>query len=163
MQNKTRVLVFVVFCATLAFVYSAKKTPPQTAVTNSAFEISTKPAVSEVGSEAGATVVKPATNGKPAPAAVITVPAAQQDTSKEDKTKFEDAELEKLRELNKTHVSRVTQQMKTDEISSLKKSIINDQLIIKKIEKDGSSIENYKMAQSNLEIRKKRLQQLLKK
>ena len=53
--------------------------------------------------------------------------------------------------------------MKADEISSLKKSIINDQLIIKKIEKDGSSIENYKMAQSNLEIRKKRLQQLLKK
>lgn len=162
-MNNSRILVIIVFFATLAWIFVEKsKKLPQNEETVAAPELLAKPVVTEKDKEARE-VTKPNPTAFTAPGEVVTPTTSQNDTSKEDKTKIEQAELEKLKEFNKYHVSNVTLQMKNDEIASLKKSILNDQLIIKKIEKEGSRIEDYKMLQSNLEIRKKRLQQLLKK
>lgn len=162
MQNKTRIVVIIVFFATLGFIYNEKSKQPQPPTTaNAVTDQLAKPILTESGKEVKAAA--PSTSVKIAPEATSAPPPLPSESLNADKTKIEEGEIQKLKELNKIHVAKVTLRMKNDEIASLKKSIVNDQLIIQKIEKDGSSIEYYKMMQSNLDIRKKRLQQLLKK
>jgi hypothetical protein len=64
--------------------------------------------------------------------------------------------------ITKKTTQEIYTRMKKDEISSLKQSIINDELLLKKIESEGSGIEDYKFISANLKKRKARLAQLSK-
>lgn len=99
-------------------------------------------------------VSEPATIAQPAAKPTLPTPKISPQVSA--------PETEKLKEFNRVHVARVSAQMKSNEIASLKKSILNDQQVLKKIEKDGSNIEMYQLVRANLEKRKQRLNHLIK-
>lgn len=79
----------------------------------------------------------------------------------EQKKTLDKAELEKMKAINRAYVVRMEKMMKTNEINSLKKSIEEDQVILKKIEASGTDIEEYKYVEKNLQVRKARLKELL--
>jgi hypothetical protein len=73
---------------------------------------------------------------------------------------MERAELQRFQELTKRQAIELRDDMKKSEIESLKKSIIEDQKTLKKIEASGGGIDAYKMVERNLDTRKRRLKEL---
>lgn len=71
-------------------------------------------------------------------------------------------EMERFKEITAKNTKRIYAQMCKDEIDSLKRSIENDEKLLKEIEASGSNAKDYEYIQSNLEKRKKRLQDLSK-
>lgn len=71
-------------------------------------------------------------------------------------------EMERFKEKTKEHTKVLYQQMRDDEIESLKKSIENDEKLLKEFEASGSNAQDYENIQNHLEKRKNRLKELSK-
>ena len=65
---------------------------------------------------------------------------------------------EQFREITEKTSLKINEQMRQEEITSLRESIRNDKILLKKIEDSGTDIEDYKYIEQNLKKRIKRLQ-----
>ena len=153
MTGKKLVAVLILVTGGCIYYFSGPKARKefQSSASN---EIAAKPHITELSTLAPPTATAALPAQKPTPQPATPVTETNVAAEKFNKMKIEQAETEKLKEFNKVHVARVSAQMKSDEIVSLKKSILNDQQVLKKIEKDGSNIELYQLVRANLEKRK---------
>ena len=173
----TIVFTFLVSAVLIYAVKTSKISPTATSV-SSANQQSTNPQSGEkadgVNTEATAPrtqIESPASvsasttaTGKPEPSAhSVQNNKTPEQLRRESEELARIAEQLKLKEKGAAQAKQVFDQMRKDEIASLKNSIQNDLTLLKKIEESGSGIEDYKYIEQNLKIRRARLKELTEK
>lgn len=158
-------LIFAVLISVAAIFWSISQPNPKEVETLFQNKVAAVPALPGATSVTKATAAPLPTAAKspstPTPLNVNSVPAPVQPYNP-GQEKRDQLELQHFKELNKPYVEQNLKKMKSDEIESLKKSIVEDQETLKKLESSGTDIDSYKFVERNLEIRKSRLKKLLR-
>jgi hypothetical protein len=118
--------------------------------------------------DTGADLIEKANTAEPysssgARANTETTTDSKQITRSAEAARIQQIEIEKNKELNEKNVKLIQEQMRQEEIASLKNSIVNDEKLLKEIEAQGTGADDYRYIESNLKKRRARLKELTQK